>query len=112
MGRSAGLFDVQDFLGANVIYSEGYLILPASVPAHWNAQGQPVDYMSKLGFVLIFVGLSLGMYILSLGATALAKLGRDQRNGLPVAIMIFLITIFVLFIELIAQVITTRLILH
>ena len=89
-----------------------YPLLPASVPAHWNAQGQPVDYMSKLGFVSIFVGLSLGMYILSLGATAMVRPGRDQRNALPVAIMIFLITIFVLFLELIAQLITTRLILH
>ena len=100
------------FAGEILLALITFPFLPAQVPAHWNTQGQPVDYMSKWGFVSIFVGLSLGMYLLSLGGTAMAKWGRDQRNALPVAIMIFLITIFVLFFELIAQLITTGLILH
>lgn len=101
------LFAVEIFLALLT-----FPFLPARVPAHWNAQGQPVDYMSKWGYTAIFVGLSLGMYLLSLGGTAMAKWGRGQRDALPVAIMMFLIAIFALFLELIAQLIATGLILH
>ncbi len=45
-----------------------YPLLPDIVPSHWNAAGQVNSTMPKGGFVLGFVGLNLGLYILLLAA--------------------------------------------
>jgi hypothetical protein len=68
--------------------------------------------MPKLGFMLIFVGIALLMFILLRGVRALVKLGGDERKKQLGTLIFACITVFVLVIELIAQVVTTGVILH
>lgn len=89
-----------------------YSLLPAIVPSHWNAAGQVDSYMSKLGFVLVFVGISLGMFILFRGIGALVKRAGDQSKIQLATSIISVVTFFPLVVNLVVQVITTGVILH
>jgi len=89
-----------------------YFLFPGIVPSHWNAAGQVDSSIPKLGFILIFLGISLGMYILLQLIKALTMLDNDPQKRQAAALILGLISIFVVLVGLVTQVITTSVILH
>ena len=93
-----------------------YPLLPDIVPSHWNAAGQVNSTMPKGGFVLGFVGLNLGLYILLLAIGALVRvlttLEGDERRRQMASSIVSVVTFIPLVITLGTQVVTTGVILH
>lgn len=89
-----------------------YVLLPATVPSHWNAAGQVDSYMPKLGFVLVFPGISIGIYLILQLIRALTALDNDPQKRQIATLILSFVSIFVVVVGLVTQVITTAVILH
>ena len=89
-----------------------YVLLPATVPSHWNAAGQVDSYMSKLGFILVFLGISIGINLMLQAIRALTALDNDPQKRQAATLILSCISIFVVVVGLVTQVITTAVILH
>ena len=89
-----------------------YFLLPATVPSHWNAAGQVDSYMSKLGFILVFLGISIGINLMLQVIRALTALDNDPQKRQAATFILSCISIFVVVVGIVTQVITSAVILH
>jgi len=96
-------------LGQLVFSIVTYPLLPSSVPSHWNAAGQVNSYLPSLGFILIFVGISVGLFVLLRGIGLVVRMADQTGYGNAI---ISVVTLFPLVTNLIVQVIVTAVVLH
>ncbi len=100
-------------LVAQIIFSViTYFLFPATVPSHWNAAGQVDSYIPRLGFILVFLVISLGIYVLLQLIKVFTTLDNDPQKRQAAALILALVSIFVVLVGLVTQVITTAVILH
>jgi uncharacterized membrane protein len=81
-----------------------YPFLPASVPTHWNAAGQVDAYAPKWVNAVLFPLISIGIYILIRGLTAISpKLGNQnpRANRQVIDLLLVGILLFMLVIQLV-----------
>ena len=99
-------------LVAQIVFSVvTYPYLPDIVPSHWDGAGQVTSTMPKFGFVMTFIGINFGIFLLLQGigfAVQMADRGGTQRRGSIVSI----VALFIVAINLAIQVVTTGVILH
>jgi len=86
-----------------------YPFLPAQVPSHWNAAGQVNGSMPPLAFVLIFVGISLFLFLV-FGFIGMVVRAIDRTGG--GAAMLSVIAFLPVAISLVTQIIVTGVVLH
>jgi hypothetical protein len=88
-----------------------YPLLPDIVPSHWNAAGQVNGTMPKFGFVSVFIGINLGMFLLFQVLRVVVKLADQSETQIGGSIVSG-VTLFVVAINLVVQLVTTGVILH
>ncbi len=59
-------FSILTLVAVIAIAIWAYPLLPNTVPSHWNIAGEVDDYTTRLGHVLMFPGIMLGVYLLFL----------------------------------------------
>lgn len=107
------LFVAPLLIVAQIVFSViTYFLFPATVPSHWNAAGQVDSSMPKLGFLLVFLGISLGIYAFLQVIRAIIALDNDPRKRQAAALILSCVSVFVVVVGLVIQVITTAVILH
>jgi uncharacterized membrane protein len=112
-GGSVLLFVAPFLIGLQILFSViTYVLLPATVPSHWNAAGQVDSYMPKLGFILVFLGISIGIYVVLQLIRALTALDNDPQKRRVATLILSCVSIFVVVVGLVIQIITTGVILH
>lgn len=96
-------------LGQIVFSVVTYPFLPAQVPSHWDAAGQVNGYMPPLAFVLIFVGISLFLFlVLSFIGVVVRAVDRPGCGAAISSVVAFLPVA----ISLVTQIIVTGVVLH
>jgi len=88
-----------------------YPSLPDIVPSHWDAAEQVNGTMPKIGFVMTFIGINLGMFVLFNFIKVVVKLA-DRSESQAASLIVSVVTFFPLIINLIVQVAITGSILH
>jgi uncharacterized membrane protein len=86
-------------------------LLPDIVPSHWDAAGQVNGTMDKGGFVLTFIGINIGLFLLFQVIKVVVKLADQSEAQLGTSI-VSVVTLFPLVINLVIQVATTGAVLH
>ena len=96
----------------NVFTLVTYGSLPAPTPSHWNSSGQVTAYMPRLSFVLVFVGISLGMSLLFWFIRLLVGIEPNPEKRRVAFLLLTWINAVVILITLVIQIIVTAVILH
>lgn len=85
-----------------IISAYYYLKLPTKMATHWNFKGEVDGWSNKNNFMLLYIGLAIGLYLLFLIIPKIDPLANNIKKfikyywGLVIAVLLFLLYIYII----------------